>query len=125
MYVNDLIGVPYKEHGRGKDGMDCYGLCVEVMRRGGFTLPDIWYGDTERETNKKMAETLAASIPNVKIEKPEIGCVIEFNILGDPSHVGVYLGEGCFIHASKTHGVCIDKLYRWRARVNGFYRITS
>jgi cell wall-associated NlpC family hydrolase len=78
--VNDLIGIPYKARGRGKDGLDCYGLFLELMRREGVILPDPAYTDTERETNKKILESLEAAIPNVKLDAPEIGCVIEFTV---------------------------------------------
>ena len=28
--IDDLLGVPYKVHGRGPDSYDCYGLVIEV-----------------------------------------------------------------------------------------------
>ncbi len=124
--LKELIGVPYKPMGRDLSGIDCYGLCLYIYRRMGITLPDyIQYDDTEIETNNLIMREMEATIPNEKLEKPEVGCIIEFNIFGVPSHIGVYIGNGEFIHASKTHGVCIDKLYNWNKRVKGFYRVKA
>jgi hypothetical protein len=91
----------------------------------GIRLPDVFYGDTDPETNRRILETLEASIPNTKLETPEKNCIIEFNILGQPSHIGVYLGDGEFIHASRQFGVAIDKLYRWKSKVRGYYRVNN
>jgi cell wall-associated NlpC family hydrolase len=123
--TDDLIGVPFKERGRDKNGMDCLGLAIEVLKREGIKLDDVFYEDMEESTKKRLMETLEASVPNTKLERPEKNCVIEFNILGRPSHIGIYIGDGEFIHASRQFGVAIDKLYRWKSRVKGYYRVNS
>ncbi|MDR1250149.1 MAG: C40 family peptidase [Treponema sp.] len=121
--VNDLIGVPFKQHGRDKSGMDCLGLAIEVLKREGIKLDDVFYDDLEEATKKRLMESMEASVPSARLESPEKNCVIEFNILGQPSHIGVYLGCGEFIHASEQFGVVIDKLYRWKHKVRGYYRV--
>jgi hypothetical protein len=123
--IADLIGIPYKPKGRDKNGMDCLGVAIEVLKRNGITLKDVFYEDTEPETNKRIMETMEASIPSTKLERPEINCIIEFTVLGQPSHIGVYLGNDEFIHASRQFGVVIDRLYRWKNRVRGYYRVNN
>lgn len=126
MELRELIGTKYTPHGRTADeGLDCYGLALAVLGMAGIHLPDVFYEDTDAETNKRIMEGLEASIPNTKLEGPEKNCVIEFNILGQPSHIGVYLGDGEFIHASRQFGVVIDKLYRWKSKVKGYYRVNN
>jgi cell wall-associated NlpC family hydrolase len=123
--IKDLIGIPYCAHGRDKTGMDCYALAIEIFRRSGITLPDIYYSDTEIETNKRIMESLESTIPNIRLDKPELLCIIEFNVLGEPAHIGIYIGNNEFIHASRKAGVVIDKLWRWEKRVKGYYRVTA
>ena len=33
---DDLIGKPYEPHGTGPEAFDCWGLCVEVLKRLGI-----------------------------------------------------------------------------------------
>ena len=94
-----------------------------MYRDMGITLPDPLYADTEQETNKRILESLETTILNEKLEEPEPGCIIELNVFGEPSHIGIYIGNGDFIHASRKAGVVVDKLFRWEKRVRGFYRV--
>jgi cell wall-associated NlpC family hydrolase len=126
MELRELIGARYTPHGRTvAEGLDCYGVAMIVLGMAGVHLPDVFYGDTDAATNRRILESLEASVPNTKLASPEKNCIIEFNILGQPSHIGVYLGDGEFIHASRQFGVAIDKLYRWKSRVRGYYRVNN
>jgi hypothetical protein len=121
--IRDLIGVKYKPHGRTIDeGLDCYGVALIVLGREGICLPDVFYADTERETNGETMQILEHGIPHQKLEKPEKNCIIELTVCGMPCHIGVYLGDGEFIHATK-YGVSIEPLRRWEKRVKGYYRV--
>jgi len=125
MTVKDLVGIPYKPHGRDRDGMDCYGVVIEVLRRMGVTVPDVFYQDTAMETNKTIMRTLENVIPNTKLDKPEEGAVVEILVFGQPSHTGVCLGDGTFIHALKKIGVVIEPLSRYRNKIKGYYRVNN
>jgi cell wall-associated NlpC family hydrolase len=121
--IRDLIGCKYKPHGRTiEEGLDCYGVALIVLEREGIHLPDVFYSDTERETSREVMRILEQGIPHEKLDKPEKNCVIELNVLGEPSHIGVYLGDGEFIHSTK-YGVAVEPLRRWEKRVKGYYRI--
>ncbi|MDR1176045.1 MAG: C40 family peptidase [Treponema sp.] len=126
MDIKKYIGTPYKPHGRTlEEGLDCYGLALLIFRERGIKLPDLPYLDTETATNRRVMGSLEATIPNMPLEKPEPFCVIEFTVLGEPSHIGIYLEHGEFIHASRHTGVVIDRLYRWSKRVKGYYRVAA
>lgn len=123
--VKDLVGIPYKDHGRDSSGMDCYGIVIEVLRRIGINVPDVFYRDTNIDTNKITMEILEKGIPNTKLDNPEEGAVVEILVMGQPSHVGVCLGDGTFIHALKKIGVVIEPLSRYRHKIKGFYRVDN
>jgi len=125
IYVKDLIGTPYMDHGRGKSGMDCYGLVIEVLKRTGVNVPDLFYPDTSNETSKKVLKVLEEGIPNTELQKPEEGAVVEIFVNGEPSHAGVCLGDGTFIHSLKKIGVAIEPLSRYRHRIKGYYRVNN
>jgi cell wall-associated NlpC family hydrolase len=121
--IRDLVGVKYRPHGRAiEEGLDCYGVALIVLDREGIRLPDISNYDTDKKDQSGIKEILEHGIPHEKIDKPEKNCIIELTVCGVPSHIGVYLGEGEFIHATK-YGVAVEPLRRWEKRVKGYYRV--
>lgn len=95
--VSDLIGIPYKDHGRTAEGMDCYGLAIEVMRRYGYDLRDVIYNDHALELSTENAPTLNVT----PIDKPREGALLEMQD-GNELHIGVCLNEREFIHMTRT-----------------------
>ena len=114
--VLSSIGVDYKYGGNSHaTGFDCSGLVAHVFRVGyGVTLPRNTYGQSQ------------AGRP-VSAEELQPGDLVFYNTLERPfSHVGIYLGDGRFIHAPKTGAaVRIESLKSayWTKRWNGARRI--
>lgn len=120
----DLLGVKFKVHGRSiKEGFDCYGLAIEVLRRNGITLEDAFYDNLD--TRPELHEKLHSLIPNERIDKPEICCIIEMSVHGEPLHVAVYIGDGMIIHTTKKTGVVIEPLVHYKYRILGYYKVSS
>lgn len=97
--VYDWVGTRYKYAGKTKKGIDCSGFVSEMYRNaycinisGGSK--DIW--TTVTPVEKK--ELLEGDILFFKIKKGQI------------SHVGVYLGNDKFAHASVHSGVIVSDL---------------
>jgi cell wall-associated NlpC family hydrolase len=110
------IGVDYKFGGASHaTGFDCSGLVAHVFREGyGITLPRNTYGQSQ------VGQAVSA-------EDLEPGDLVFYNTLDRPySHVGIYLGDGRFIHAPKTgSAVRIENLKStyWSRRWNGARRV--
>jgi hypothetical protein len=111
-----LLGVPYRF---GSDdparGLDCSGLVRHVFRAvAALDLP---------------RKAVQQSRVGRRIDRHALraGDLVFFNTLGYAnSHVGVYVGEGRFVHAPAQRGRVriegLDEAY-WRARFNGARRL--
>lgn len=108
----DLIGVPYKEHGRDLSGLDCYGcgiLAVYIACKK--HLRDVVFEKNSIELEDILLPTLNV-IPTNKIEPGNILEMTFFNEL----HIGVVIDSKRFIHATKNQGVRISQISCWNIR---------
>jgi cell wall-associated NlpC family hydrolase len=96
--VNELIGIDYKWGGTTTKGFDCSGFTMYVFEKFGISLP---------HTSKGQANV------GTEVGKDDLkpGDLVFFNTDGKGiSHVGIYLGQGEFAHASSSKGVTISNL---------------
>lgn len=119
--LDDFVGLPYREGGRGPDAFDCYGLLVEVFRTvHGVELPD-WYQDAPG--NAAASRAIAAALDGevsvgrmVRVDWPhELPGEYDVAIVGSdnrPHHVGVSVAGGV-LHASKAFGSAWHSLSRF------------
>jgi len=110
-----LIDAPYRYGGRTPAGFDCSGFVGHVFRESvGVELP-------------RRSQDLSLLGTAVQRDELEAGDLVFFNTLGRRySHVGVYLGDGRFVHAPARGGrVRIERLTDryWVARYNGARRL--
>ncbi len=103
--IESYLGTRYKEGGTGKKGVDCSGLVIQVYKEyAGFDLPH----DSKR---------LFKLVRGVDEEKLRYGDLVFFSDSGIlPSHVGIYIGEGRFVHSTKGYGVIVSSLGEDRYR---------
>jgi len=86
------IGTPYRYGGSGPDAFDCSGLVAYAYRQAGVTLP--------RTAAQQYA--LARPVPRTELRP---GDLVFFRWSGrEVSHVGIYAGDGQFVHAPQTGG---------------------
>ncbi len=98
-FINNWTGVRYKLGGLDKSGIDCSGFALLLQR-------DI-YGKTLPRRSKDQADAIKKrSLGNLKE-----GDLIFFSFGGrEVDHVGIYLNDDFFVHASTTRGVIVDDL---------------
>jgi cell wall-associated NlpC family hydrolase len=122
----DLIGVPFVDGGRTLNGADCWGLARLALKRFGYEVPDFTVSCFNSAAINGIYE--AEKERWRCVEEPEPGCVVAMRI--DPrvpdavQHIGVYLGNGRFLHTLKkreSHLVRLDDPY-WKGRIAGFYK---
>ena|ERR1035437_2766608 len=97
--VYDWVGTRYKYAGKTKKGIDCSGFVSEMYRNtycinlGGGSR-DIW-----------------PTVTPIEKDNLQEGDILFFKIKkGQISHVGIYLGNNKFAHASVAYGVIISDL---------------
>jgi cell wall-associated NlpC family hydrolase len=116
LYALSMIGVKYKFGGSSKEsGFDCSGFVQHVFEvAAAIDLPHN-AGAMSKFGSKVVQSTLAP------------GDLLFFNTLGRQfSHVGIYLGDGRFVHApSRQKSVEIDDMNDgyWKRRFNGARRL--
>ena len=106
--IADLIGVPFVEFGRDiKNGLDCYGLAIEVERRLGKNLKDVALEKFDREKVERTAPNL--NVKKLRLDEISEGVILEFYGLQDKRlHIAVALDKKTFIHATENQGVRIS-----------------
>lgn len=111
------VGVKYRLGGRSPDtGFDCSGLVVHVFERAwGVLLPP------------GTAALKRVGMPVMKLKELEPGDLVFYNTRNRPySHVGIYLGEGRFLHAPRPGAkVRVESVMTpyWRQRFDGARRL--
>lgn len=108
-FIDEWYGAPYRFGGMGKDGVDCSGFV--------FLLQLQVYDQPVPRTCAMQAGVISRKYEDELQE----GDLVFFDFDGKQfSHVGVYLQNGYFVHASTRKGVIIARLHD-----NGIYKFFS
>ncbi|WP_449243933.1 C40 family peptidase [Desulfobacca acetoxidans] len=130
--ISYYLGTNYKYGGASKDGVDCSGFVMKVYERAGMKVPRtselqfesgepipkdaLQYGDLvffNKYCQSKYSHVKASIFSGW------------FSREAQPCHVGIYIGNGRFIHASASQGgVAISNLNQdaWKRSLIGVRR---
>ena len=92
----NFLGVPYRRGGSNVDrGFDCSGFTRHVFEMSlGLVLP-----------RRASEQAVSAGLSSIKRDELKPGDLVFFNTMRRTfSHVGIYVGDGKFIHAPKPGG---------------------
>jgi probable lipoprotein NlpC len=99
-FIDQWWGTPYKFGGVDKDGVDCSAL-VQLLEQQVYNI------NIPRSTGEQINV-----IKRKYEEELKEGDLVFFDYDGKKfSHVGVYLQNGYYVHASSAKGVMITKLH--------------
>lgn len=91
------LGKPYALGAVGPDRFDCSGLVQRVYRQVGVSLP------RTTTAQARVGRVLAR-------DELRAGDLVLFGDNSGVSHVGIWIGDGRFVHASSSRGVVVDTL---------------
>jgi len=95
----DVMGMPYRWGDQGEEGFDCSGLIRYAFGKQGISLP--------RRSREQAREGVAVA---KNLDSLQAGDILTFSTSGGGvSHVGLYVGNGKFIH-SASQGVQLSVL---------------
>jgi len=112
--IESFLGTRYKKGGASKRGMDCSGFVMKVYKEyAGFKLPH----------NTKKLFKLVGKVDKERLGYGDLVFFSEYGFL--PSHVGIYIGRGKFVHSTKGYGVIVSSLdgERYRKSYIGARRV--
>lgn len=96
--IDKAIGTKYVSGGVSTNGFDCSGFTMYVFDKIGINLP--------HQSGSQYQMGTAISRDDIRE-----GDLVFFNTSGKGvSHVGIYVGDGKFAHASSSRGVIISSL---------------
>ncbi len=89
--AKDYLGVKYRWAGTSRRGIDCSGYTAAIFAKNGINLPHC----------SRAQFTMGKRIEKKNLVK---GDLVFFGKKGRVNHVGIYIGNGKFIHASSGRG---------------------
>ena len=118
MAAMGFLGVPYRRGGNSAEtGFDCSGLVRTI------------YGQTIGLMLPRRADQQAAATQSIDKRELQPGDLVFFNTMRRAfSHVGIYVGDGKFIHAPRSGAqVRVEDMQAsyWQRRFDGARRVSA
>lgn len=107
--IASWLGTPYRHGGTSKRGVDCSGFVAGVYRDLGIA-----------SLNRTAESIYRNDVRKISKGRLRTGDLVFFRHgnRGPMSHVGIYLKDGWFVHASSSRGVIVDNLEKEYFRNN-------
>ena len=99
--VDNWMGVPYHYGSMAKNGTDCSGFVCSIYK-------EVYKLNLDRSAEEQYQK----DVRRIRKYRLKEGDLVFFETIkgNKASHVGIYLGNHKFVHASVKKGVCIDDM---------------
>ena len=127
-WVNKYTGLEFKEHGRDRSGVDCWGLVrLFYDEQYDIDIPSLtegYHSTTEHRNIGKLIESEQSAWWPIAKDNEREGDVVLLSIAGHPMHLGVVVEQGWMVHAERGVDSVLESYNkpRWNRRLLGFYR---
>ncbi|WP_026691558.1 peptidoglycan-binding protein [Alteribacter aurantiacus] len=104
--ARSVQGAPYVWGGTSPSGFDCSGFIQYSFSQNGKSVP------------RTVSQMWSSS---TRVSNPQAGDIVFFETRTGPSHAGIYLGNGQFIHSGSSTGVAVASMSNsyWSQRYLG------
>lgn len=126
-WASKYVGIPYADHGRDRDGVDCWGLaCLVYAEELGITLPS-YAGAYASAEEISDVDAILRGAPERR-EWLSVRCarpfdLSEFRAGAYRSHVGIMVNSDLMLHVHAGRAALCERLHpRWIWRRTGIYR---
>lgn len=127
-WTEQYIGIPFAEHGRNREGLDCWGMLRLVYReRLSIALPSYSERYVSTADREELARLIRSELSPWRLlppgaERPYDAILIR--VRGEPMHVAVVASAGWMLHVLRGAATCLERYDRslWKHRIKGFYR---
>lgn len=100
--VSLWLGVPYRYGGLSRKGLDCSGFTYLVYQK-------VYNKKLPRSSND-MSKIKMHNVSKRNLQTGDLVFFATSKKKNKINHVGIYLKDGCFIHASTSKGVIVSRL---------------
>lgn len=99
-YAKAYLGTPYVYGSSGPKSFDCSGFTKYVFGHFGYSL--------NRSAADQLSNGTAVSLDNIQVG--DLICWKKYGSSKAATHVGIYIGNNQYIHASTSGSVCINDM---------------
>lgn len=98
----DWLGVPYRAGGKDRRGTDCSGLVCAIYKK-------VYHKKLERNSDNQRKRN-CSKVRKSGLNEGDLVFFHDGRSKRTATHVGIYLKDGKFIHASSRKGVMVSSL---------------
>ncbi len=124
-WINSYVGLPFLDGGRTREGVDCWGLVRLIYDQERCLYLRDYSHDYDSVLSEKVEELVRQEKGRwMNVQNPQEFDVVAFNVFGRPTHVGIVVGTGQFLHSPEGDFTRVERFTDrvWKRRVEGFYR---
>ena len=130
MDLRKYIGIPFRDHGRGFDGCDCWGLCMLAYREElGLALPDLGDAYSEAYARGEVDATVRRTVAEPWNLDVTGGPYLPLDVLifsrgGEDCHVGLWVATDEMLHVIEGIDACLERFdsARWKRKLSRVIR---